>query len=138
MVQPAEFGAVPGTVANIRWFLAKPGAKIFPGWHAFGSPVWEPHPDEWTKGPGVFSEVEAWSKNHVPCPDGQEFHGLAQWYETGIPPEVLADPTPHETTDCWPFGYKVALPGKGSFRFYVQTADTILPSKGWYFFIGYF
>lgn len=99
-IQRAEFGQERGTVAQLRWFLCKPGAKAFAGFHAFGSPVWEPQPYEWTQGPGIFEPLDNWSRNHIPCPDGQEFHGEADWFLNGIPTSVLKNPTPWERPEC--------------------------------------
>lgn len=135
-VQRAEFGTVPGTTGLIRWYLCKPGAKVFPGWNAFVSPVWEPQPWEWTTGPGVYEQNLHWSPNHIPCPPGQEFHGEESWYQDGIPPEVLANPEPYERPDCSGYATQVEF-GSGSGMDAV-TYDTVYGSFGQIYYDYYY
>lgn len=101
------------TKTKIRWYKAKPGAKAFPGFHSFGSAVWEPHPDEWTQGPGVESFPLEWAPKDIPAPPGREFHGRQEWYERGIPRDVLDNPEPWLTPPCRPdpirFGVRVGM-----------------------------
>jgi len=113
-VQLAEVGREPGTQSNLRWFLCADGAKVFPGWNAFASPVWEPFPDDWKKGPGIFSPLLNWSKNHIPCPPGLEFHGEEDWFENGIPSEVLANPDAYKRPLCPGFAVRGEISAVGS------------------------
>lgn len=98
----ARVGSDNLTESKIRWYKCKPGAKAFPGFHAFGSPVWEPHPDEWTQGPGVFAEPLTWTPKDIQAPPGTEFHGLKEWYERGIPQAVFDKPLPFKREPCIP------------------------------------
>lgn len=120
---PAVVSADGQTSTKIRWYKCKPGAKAFPGFHAFGSAIWEPHPDEWTEGPGVKSFPLEWRPAGIRAPAGTEFHGQQEWYEKGIPREVLDDPEPHKRPPCIPapipFGVRVGLG--------VRRAETLLP-----------
>lgn len=117
MVSYAELGVQRGHRHKIRWFLCKPGAKAFPAWNAIVSPVWEPQPYEWTKGPGVEEDPVGWSPNHIPCPPGQEFHGEAEWYASGIPEDVWANPGPHEHPVCPGYLKRFRVEAKGSLKF---------------------
>lgn len=68
----------------IRWYPAAPGALPFPAFHAFGYPVWEEYPDEFT-GPGVFLAGQEWRGNRYPALPGQHFHGDLEWFQKGMP-----------------------------------------------------
>jgi len=75
---------------TVRWFPCKPGALPFPHWHAFGSPVWNDRRtrDEFI-GPGVLYAGQLWRGKRYPAPDGQHFHGAAEWFATGLPSSEL-------------------------------------------------
>lgn len=96
----ARVSADGKTKAVLRWYKCAEGAKAFPGFHAFGHPIWEPFPDEWTQGPGVETPPLAWSPALKNPPPGQEFHGEQAWYEKGIPQAILDFPAGHETEPC--------------------------------------
>jgi len=98
----AWIGSDNEETAEIRWYKCAEGAKPFPDFHAFGNPVWEPFPDEWTQGPGVESELLSWKAKDIDAPPGQEYHGELSWYQTGIPQAVLDNPGPHEREPCVP------------------------------------
>ena len=98
----AWVGSDNDTQVTLRWYKCAEGAKVFPHFHAFGSPVWETRPEEWTEGPGVELEPLEWATSNYPAPPGQEFHGRKEWYEKGIPQEVLDNPGPHEHEPCPP------------------------------------
>lgn len=110
---PAVVSADGQTSTKIRWYKCKPGAKAFPGFHAFGSAIWEPHPDEWTQGPGVEVGPLEWRPSGINAPPGREFHGQQEWFEKGIPREVLDNPEPRMRPPCIPapipFGVRVGL-----------------------------
>jgi hypothetical protein len=75
----------------IRVYPSAPGAKAYPGWHAFGSPVWEsdfPVPD----GIGVYPHPFPWRGKRYPAPPGQHFRGLPEWYQFGLPSADLSVP----------------------------------------------
>lgn len=99
---PARVGSDNEAESQLRWYKCKPGAKAFPGFHAFGSAVWEPHPDEWTQGPGVKTGPLAWAKKDIVTPPGIEYHGQMEWYQKGIPQSVLDNPEPHKSPTCFP------------------------------------
>lgn len=99
-VDTAWVGSDNPTQAEIRWYKCAEGANAFPTFHAFGSPVWEPDPDEWTQGPGVETEPVRWAPKDIPAPPGQEFHGSLEWYQKGIPQAVLDNPGPWEHPPC--------------------------------------
>ena len=99
-VDTAWVGSDNDTTAQIRWYKCAEGAKAFPHFHAFGSPVWEPHPDDWTEGPGIETEPVRWAPSVIDATPGQEFHGKQEWYEKGIPRAVLDDPSPHAQPPC--------------------------------------
>lgn len=111
-----ELGTQPGEIRRIRWFKAKPGAKAFPAFHAFGHPVWEPHPDDWQQGPGVYEGPKKWAPSIMPCPPGREYHGELEWFQKGIPPEVFADPVPFEHPPCLGYVVKQRVQGAGRVR----------------------
>lgn len=99
---PALVGSDNDAESHIRWYRCKPGAQAFPGFHAFGSGVWEPDPEEWTQGPGVKSFPLTWKPSGILAPPGTEFHGREEWYERGIPQSVLDDPEGHTSPSCFP------------------------------------
>jgi hypothetical protein len=101
-VDRAWIGSDNPTVAEIRWYKCSEGAKVFPTFHAFGSPVWEPDPDEWTQGPGVETEPVRWAPKDILAPPGQEYHGPLSWYQEGIPQTVFENPAPWEHELCKP------------------------------------
>ena len=70
---------------TIRWFPCAPGAKPFPGWHAFGSPVWEDRRtrDEFI-GPGVLFAGQEWRGKRYPAPPGEHFHGDLEDFLLGL------------------------------------------------------
>lgn len=96
----AWVGSDNDTQVTLRWYKCAEGAKVFPHFHAFGSPVWEPDPANWTEGPGVELEPLEWVTSVYPAPPGQEFHGRREWYEKGIPQAILDNPGPHEQEPC--------------------------------------
>jgi len=88
---------------RIRWKPCKSGAKAFPGWHSYGSPVWEPHPEDWIKGPGIESGPLIYSNGRGYVPPGVEFHGNQEWFEAGIPKKEIDALTPDSPQGtCWP------------------------------------
>lgn len=104
----ARVGSDNQTSTTLKWYRCQPGAKAFPGFHAFGNPVWEPHVDDWTAGPGVDWPPVKWSATAAAFPPpGLEFHGLREWYEKGIPQSVLDAPADYERESC--FGDPIAL-----------------------------
>lgn len=106
---------------EIRWYKCAEGAKPFPHFHAFGSPMWEPHPEEWTKGPGVDAEPLTWASSVFPAPPGQEYHGELSWYQKGIPQAVLDNPEPWEHEPCVPVvpvgKSRIRATSRGTIRF---------------------
>lgn len=101
-IDTAWVGSDNDTTSEIRWYKCAEGAKAFPHFHAFGSPVWEPHPDEWTQGPGVETEPVKWVPSAIDAPPGQEYHGQKEWYERGLPQAVLDNPEVHGRAPCIP------------------------------------
>jgi hypothetical protein len=87
---------------ELRWYKCAEGAKAFPHFHAFGSPMWEPDTVEWTEGPGVDRLPLTWVPKDIAAPPGQEFHGPVSWYQKGIPQAVLDNPEPWEHEPCVP------------------------------------
>lgn len=85
------------TETRIHWKPCKAGAKAFPGWHSYGSAVWEPHPEDWIKGPGLQTGPLTYSNGRGYVPPGQEFHGPREWFEEGIPTNVIAELTPESS-----------------------------------------
>lgn len=98
----AWVGADNDTQVEIRWYKCAEGAKVFPAFHAFGHPMWEPHPDEWIRGPGVDTLPFEWAPSVIPAPAGDDYHGPLEWYQKGIPQAVLDDPEPFEREPCQP------------------------------------
>jgi len=98
----ARVGSDNETEATLRWYRCAEGAKAYPGWHAFGNPVWEPFKDEWTEGPGVIDPPLKWVPSVIDAPPGTEFHGKKEWFEKGIPQSILDNPEPHKTPPCIP------------------------------------
>lgn len=93
--QEAEFGETHGLAKGpIRWYPASPGAKAFPGPHAFISTLWEGKDadlwDDYGVGPGVY--LSPWSSrtNRYDAPPGDHYHGTLAWFVGGIPAEVLS------------------------------------------------
>jgi hypothetical protein len=84
----------------LRWHKCCPEAKAFPDFHFSGDPVWDPHPDEWTEGPGLFDPAEKWAPSEIPCPPGKEFHGKLEWFKFGIPQAVLDDSDTYAQPAC--------------------------------------
>jgi hypothetical protein len=79
---------------TIRWYPAAPGAKTFPGEHAFGSHVWiDPHNGPW-EGPGEIDQVRSKVKGINPGFTGQCVPDNPEWFLAGMPPSVLAGPDP--------------------------------------------
>lgn len=76
--------------AKIRWYPCKQGAKPLPVPSAFGSPVWEPNPDDWTVGPGVESGPLIWRRTRYPAPRGDHYHGEGENFLKGITSDQLA------------------------------------------------
>lgn len=75
----------------LRWYPAAPGARAFPGWHAFGDPVWEsdfPTPD----GVGCYAQPLIWRPKKYPAPPGQHYLGQPDWFLNGIPSADLSTP----------------------------------------------
>lgn len=69
----------------VRWYPSAPGAKPYPDWHAFGSPIWEGgDPDDFV-GPGALREPLIWRGKTYPAPPGQHFRGLPEWFADGLP-----------------------------------------------------
>ena len=99
-VTTARVGSDNATEASLKWYRCAEGAKAFPHFHAFGNPVWEPHKDDWIRGPGVEYPPEKWVSSIIDAPPGQEFHGKKEWYEKGLPQAILDNPEPHATPPC--------------------------------------
>ncbi len=78
--------------ARLKWYKCQPGAKAFPGWHAFGATCWEPMPWEWTRGPGIYPFGKEWTPSNIQAPPGTEYHGKQAWFERGIPQSVWDHP----------------------------------------------
>lgn len=97
-IQRARLYRGSDRISLIRWYPAAPGAKVFPGWHAFGHPAWEDaeERDQFT-GPGAFLSGQEWVGNRYPAPPGQHFHGPADWFLDGIPLEEFQDEFPVST-----------------------------------------
>ncbi len=82
----------PGVVVKVRWFQAAPGAKVFPGPHCFGSQFHDDgHYDEDYPYLGeIPSSRWPWSDPKAPpglC--GQRTHTPLDWFQTGVPLELL-------------------------------------------------
>lgn len=101
-VDTAWVGSDNPTQVEIRWYKCHEGAKVFPTFHAFGSPVWEPDADSWTEGPGVEKDAVRWVPKDIEPPAGQDYHGELSWYQKGIPQSVLDDPEPWGHEPCPP------------------------------------
>lgn len=78
----------------LRWYPAKPDALPYPGWSAFGSPVWEPDTDDEFSGPGVFHQPLQPRPKRYPALPGQHFHGEPDWFENGLPPSEVGKGDP--------------------------------------------
>lgn len=127
-VTRARVGSDNGREAELRWYKCAPGAKAFPAFHAFGSPVWEPFPDEWTQGPGVYLEPLRWVTSRLEAPPGTEYHGRAEWYLKGIPQAILDHPDGHTTPPC--IREKVVWVGEATAAMYAAVPRT-LPAVAW-------
>lgn len=77
----------------VRWYPARPDAKVFPGWHAFGHPAWEDAEgrDQFV-GPGMILEGQEWRGSTYPAPPGQHWHGELDWFEHGLPSRPVETP----------------------------------------------
>lgn len=73
----------------VRWYPAAAGALHYPSWHAFGSPVWEDDLTDEFIGPGMFHLPLLWRGSTYNAPPGQEHHGLAEWFQFGLPASLL-------------------------------------------------
>jgi hypothetical protein len=100
-VESALFGENSDLPGPLRWYRCKPGAKAFPHWHAFGHIAWEPHPDEWTAGPGIEQWPRRWSRDLANKPDGSHFHGKPEYFLQGIPQQVYDETAPLDPHPCF-------------------------------------
>jgi hypothetical protein len=76
------------TTTGIRWYPARKDAKAFPHIHAFGSGIWEGPPTA----PIYLGELGhggEWRPKRYPAAPGDHFHGPAEWFAAGIPPDQL-------------------------------------------------
>lgn len=71
-----------------RWFWAQPGAKPFARWNAFCHPLWDGEEADERQGPGFFLAGGLYRKDATSPYPGQNFHGLPEWYENGLPLDV--------------------------------------------------
>lgn len=72
----------------VRWYKAPDGALPFPGWSFAESEVWIPDKD--FEGPGMLAPPRFWRPTTMPGGSGQEYHGLPEWYEFGMPSSELS------------------------------------------------
>lgn len=91
----------------VRWYPAKPGAKPFPQQHAFGSPVWEPDRGEFEVGPSCLLDGLQYRSKRFAAPNGQHFHGELEWFQSGLPSEVLSNLQAYQRPEC--IGYEKPL-----------------------------
>ena len=89
-VQQARLLAGSDDTTPIRWYRCAPGALSFPGFHAFGSPVWEGDERQVTVGPGVNFYPLQWAPTKYPAPAGLHYHGELSWYQDGLPAKGTA------------------------------------------------
>lgn len=82
------------TTTTIRSYPARPDAKAFPGWQAFGFWQWEPAELEPVQGPQVVRGPSVWRPNAYPKGPGDHYHGPHEWFEYGIPPDQLGHGDP--------------------------------------------
>jgi len=113
-----------GSLVTLRWFPVRPAAKLFPHPHAFGSLLWrsldnqpgcvsgqDPAPPADPPGIGeaewAFTTIRPQNPGYL----GQCFVGEAEWYRSGVPAQILAEP-PDPLPDCCrePF---VVIDGQG-------------------------
>ena len=113
-----------GSLVTLRWFPVRPAAKLFPHPHAFGSLLWRsldnqpgcvsgPDPAPPADPPGIGEAEWAFTTIRPQNPGylGQCFVGEAEWYRSGVPAQILAEP-PDPLPDCCrePF---VVIDGQG-------------------------
>ena len=75
----------------LRWYPTAPGARAYPGWHAFGDPVWcsdFPTPD----GVGCYPSPLIWRGKRYFAAPGLHYRGEPSWFENGIPSADLSTP----------------------------------------------
>lgn len=90
----------PGTV-KIRWYPARPDAKPLGLWTWLSGPDKEDNVQDPFSGPGVLRRNGGLAPNTFPQAPGQHFHGPAEWYENGIPPDAIGTCVGDE--DCFMF-----------------------------------
>jgi len=122
----AEFGRDSSHIFKVRWYKAKPGAKVLPIDSAFASPVWEPNRDELGSNPGMHWPPTKWRPSRYPSPNGQEYHGQDDFYLRGIPDGVFDNPGPHEHPICPGYAVVCEVFGKG----YVNSSPTVYEVSG--------
>ena len=86
---------------TMRWFLARKGAKRYPGITAFGSHVWQGD-DKPAPGPGELDAPQEWFETLLSPFPGTHFHGKPEWFQFGLPRSAM-DEVPLDTdcpTDC--------------------------------------
>lgn len=86
---PTQILSDSGQQTWIRYYPSAPGARAYPGWHAFGDPVWEsdfPTPD----GVGCYPAPLIWRGKRYPAPPGQHYRGLPEWFQHGLPTADLS------------------------------------------------
>ncbi len=82
------------TLYTIRWFFTETNAKLFPGWHSFGSEVWRADHSEPLTGIGEAEMDRKWDRGRNHGYAGQCFRGKLEWFDTGMPVAELQNPPP--------------------------------------------
>lgn len=131
---PVWFDANQTIRANIRWYPCRESAKSLPIPSAFGSAVWEAHPDDWTKGPGVEAGPLAWRRSRYPAPKGDHFHGEAEWYLNGVPASLVGEPgeLANGGKECHPIELSVqTFAGPDAVAFVSQRIEASVQTFAW-------
>lgn len=83
-VEPVRMVAGSDAVTQIRWYPSAAGALRFPGWSAFGAPVWDSE-DPPDTGVGYTGGAMVWAPKRYPAPPGQMYLGTLDDFQYGLP-----------------------------------------------------
>lgn len=89
----------------VRWYYCKPGAKIFPLTHLFGSQVWRENPDVQPDGPGERFGPKPFDPGYNPGYVGQCHVGPDDWFTSGVPVGAVTGAPPVLPACCFVLGY---------------------------------
>ena len=78
----------------IRWYKAAPGAKPFPGSHAFGSSFWDGDWVDYGVGPGLTSADFTYAPGRNRGFDGRCPPAHPDWFRSGMPLSEAGKPSP--------------------------------------------